>query len=403
MMYVKIPNIADNINIDNFDINLSNEKPKIQISKSTYYFLNLVKKQLEELNDEWNEYKIITNPLQFIYSKILYKKYSVSKLHPISKSFYKLIEIQRTFDLFHDFFNQPIKSFHLAEGPGGFIESMCYMRKNNNDEYYGITLMEHKKNMPRWNLQKIMTTNPNIIIEEGIDKTGNLINPENFLDIIFRHRNKMNFITADGGFDFSTDYENQEINMLPLILSEIIYAINLQKYGGHFVLKIFDIFYTTTVELIYLLNLFYEEVFIYKPDVSSIGNSEKYIICKNFKYMITDSKITNKCFEILMKLYSYSINKTNSFIKSIYNFQLNNTFIENIEQFNMMIGQRQMENIQKTIDLIKTKDKMKIEKYKKNNIEKCIRWCMIHNIPITSYLTYKNSYTGSSYEIDSNT
>ena len=36
--------------------------------------------------------------------------------------------------------------------------------------------------------------------------------------------------------------------------------------------------------------------------------------------------------------------------KSIYNFQVNNTFIENIEQFNMMIGQRQMENIQKTID-----------------------------------------------------
>lgn len=404
MSYIKIPNIADNIKLDNFNINLCSKKPKVKISYSLYYFLNLVKGQLEELNDEWNEYKLLTNPLQFIYSKILYKKYCISKLKPISKSFYKLIEIQHTFDLFHDFFNQPIQSFHLAEGPGGFIEAMCYLRNNKEDNYYGITLMEHKKNMPRWNIQKLLLNNKNIKILEGLDKTGNLFHTDNFLDIVYRYRNKMNLITADGGFDFSTDYENQEINMIPLILTEILYAINIQKTGGHFILKIFDIFHSPTIQMIYFLKLFYEEVYIYKPDVSSIGNSEKYIVCKSFKFLTTDSKITNKCFEILVQLNKFfELNNSQSndgknndvendriskkFIKNIYMFEPNNLFLDTINQFNMIIGQRQMENIQKTIDLIKTKDKMKIDKYKKNNIEKCLKWCSRHNIPINLIFT----------------
>ena len=46
----------------------------------------------------------------------------------------------------------------------------------------------------------------------------------------------MNYITADGGFDFSVDFNKQEDMSLKLIFSQIIYALFLQKPGGTFVI-----------------------------------------------------------------------------------------------------------------------------------------------------------------------
>ena len=92
----------------------------------------------------------------------------------------------------------------------------------------------------------------------------------------------MDFITADGGFDFSTDFNAQEESSLNLVFCEIIYAIVLQKKGGSFVLKVFDCFSNVMVELLYLLCYLYDEVSIMKPCTSRSANSEKYIVCKRF-------------------------------------------------------------------------------------------------------------------------
>ena len=58
----------------------------------------------------------------------------------------------------------------------------------------------------------------------------------------------------------------------------------MQKKNGHFVLKLFDIFEDCTIDILYLLNTFYEKVIVMKPYTSRYANSEKYIICKHFKY-----------------------------------------------------------------------------------------------------------------------
>ena len=57
-----------------------------------------------------------------------------------------------------------------------------------------------------------------------------------------KYGNNIDYITADGGFDFSVDFNKQEDLSLKLIFAQIIYAIIMQKKGGHFVIKIFDIF-----------------------------------------------------------------------------------------------------------------------------------------------------------------
>ena len=46
--------------------------------------------------------------------------------------FFKLIEIYKHFNILSSY--NSLKSFHLAEGPGGFIEATAYLRKNKFDK-----------------------------------------------------------------------------------------------------------------------------------------------------------------------------------------------------------------------------------------------------------------------------
>jgi hypothetical protein len=75
-----------------------------------------------------------------------------------------------------------IRSFHLAEGPGGFIEAISKYRGNPNDVYVGMTLLDdmNDPNIPGWKkTQYFLQNHPNVKIELGADNTGNILNIEN--------------------------------------------------------------------------------------------------------------------------------------------------------------------------------------------------------------------------------
>ncbi len=130
------------------------EDIEIYVSKTLHLYLNNMKKQIDENNDSWDFIKKYTNPYEFIHTLIPNLKYSVSKIKPLSRSFYKMIEITNIFHLLNDFQNKNIDTFHLAEGPGGFIEATAYLRKNINDNYYGMTLINEDPNVPGWKKNK---------------------------------------------------------------------------------------------------------------------------------------------------------------------------------------------------------------------------------------------------------
>ena len=167
----------------------------------------------------------------------------------------------------------------------------------------------------------------------------------------------MDFITGDGGFDFSQDFNSQENQACRLILTEIIYAILMQKQNGSFVLKIYDIFLKSTVEFIYLLNSLYKKVYIIKPNTSRFANSEKYIMCKGFRFSNIDF-IKNKLISIIKVLYNIDFKKYS--IKSILNVPLQHIYINQIQEINAILGNQQIETITNTIKLIENKKSDKI-------------------------------------------
>ena len=57
----------------------------------------------------------------------------------------------------------------------------------------------------------------------------------------------------------------------------------MQKVGGDFIVKIFDIFTKSTCDILYILSSLYKQVYITKPYTSRLANSEKYIVCRGFK------------------------------------------------------------------------------------------------------------------------
>ena len=117
----------------------------ISYSPSLSNYLYNIKEKITAIEKQWDTFKKYTNPYEYIHTVVPLKKKSVSKHKPISRSFFKMVEIIHTFRLF---FREPIRTFHLAEGPGGFIEAMVHMRKCHEDKYVGMTLLDEKKTTP---------------------------------------------------------------------------------------------------------------------------------------------------------------------------------------------------------------------------------------------------------------
>jgi hypothetical protein len=257
-----------------------------------------------------------------------------------------------------------------------------------NDRYYGMTLVNDDPICPGWKKTRaFLDHNPNVMIETGEDKTGNLISLDNFRYCATKYKNKMDIITADGGFDFSVDFNNQESIATQLILSEVFYALALQKQGGTFILKIFDIFHKPTIDILYILSYYYTNVTIMKPYTSRVANSEKYVICQGFKIEDSAQLIQQFCDIFSVIIQRPSENEDNdetsgALLSSILPFDHDLYFLNKIEELNAMISYQQIENITSTLAIITNhKNTEKIEQYKKANVMKCIAWCEHYGIP----------------------
>jgi 23S rRNA U2552 (ribose-2'-O)-methylase RlmE/FtsJ len=444
------------INTEMSSLDDSTTDNHVYISSSIYSHLCDIKEQIEKYQDAWDNIKKFTNPYEYIHTNIAGNKTNISKLRPLSRSFYKMIEIIKNNNILSKYrdtivtrpeYKMGINTFHLAEGPGGFIEAISYLRgldyqrvansyvatavvskthgngnggtsiqilKRNtelheeymkelehiklsrrifesnghhtygNDRYYGMTLVNDDPICPGWKkTRSFIDCHPNVIIETGADKTGNLISLDNFQHCATKYRNKMDIITADGGFDFSVDFNNQENMATKLILCEVFYALAMQKQGGSFILKIFDVFHKPTIDILYILCYYYHNVSIMKPHTSRIANSEKYVVCQGFK--VNDS---SKVIEQFTKLFP-SLTKLGS---SILPQEHDLYFLNKIEEMNAMVSFQQIENITSTLSIITNhRNAEKLEQYKKTNVNKCIAWCEHYEIPYHIHQTTSQS------------
>ena len=373
-------------NYINIQSNDNTPMPIISNTLSSYLFK--IKEKISENEKQWDINKKYTNPYEYIHSNIPMKKKSVCKYNPLSRSFFKMIEMMKTFNIN---FDHAINTFHLAEGPGGFIEAINYIRKNPDDKYVGMTLIDlNDSNIPSWKKsEKYLKENPNIELEYGITQDGNILSLANFEYCINKYGSTMEIITGDGGFDFSFDFNKQELSIARLLFAQIAFAICMQKKGGVFILKIFDSFYAHTIDIIHILSSFYEKVYIIKPQTSRYANSEKYIVCNNF---IMENNIEfypffKTAFEKMDRM------KESENIDRFLKIPICFHFIKKIEEYNLIFGEKQIQNIYFTLNLINNKNKTeKIDSLIKVNIQKSIKWCIKNEVPYNMFTNGSNIF-----------
>lgn len=320
---------------------------------------NDVKNKIDSIDyNTWNKVRRFSNNYEF---PLTHK--NRHNLKPISRAFFKLWEI------LHDFsFELGDTSLHIAEAPGGFIQSFDFFcSKNNIDitKIYTTSLLNRtNKNIPTYSN---ILNNEKIHINYGADGTGDIYNTLNITFLKNHIDSKIKFITADGGFNEDGNFNIKEQLHYKLFLSEIIIALQNQTYGGSFVIKFFDLYTYMSVDLLYILSEFYDSIHITKPLTSRPTNSEKYIICKGFKKLTTHSKL------LIIKLLD-TLQFVNENTYRILNIDIPLDFIDFIKKSNQHFMQFQIVSIEKNLSLIQQNTK----KINRNNERK--QWLLKYDL-----------------------
>lgn len=319
------------------------------------------KKLIDKNPDLWEKYKKQSNIYEYIYISNN-NQLNICKINPISRSYFKLYELIYDLKLLDDINNINIAC--IAEGPGGFIQSLLHNCGNKNiniNKLYAISLLSNNKKIPSWN--KLITNNKNISILSGIKKNGDICDVDNIKSFI-NHigDNLCDIVTCDGGIDYSENFNKQELISYDFIFYEILLSLHILKNNGTYIIKLFDILNLNTVKILYILNLSFEEVYITKPYTSRFTNSEKYIVCKKYKKN-----------DILLKHL-----RQNCYTKNIL-LKIPNDFIEIINKYNNFYVNEQINNIETIINLINNKSSI-LNKPTELQTNTAIDWCKKYNI-----------------------
>ena len=379
----KIPLREDIEEIINASFTMTPSRP---LNRTLSTYLNDIKTQIDSKQDEWDRCKKLTNPYEYIHTAVPNTKQSVCRLKPLSRSFFKMIEIYNLVYL-NEVLPKPCKIFYLAEGPGGFIEAMHLLRGDTKDSHHAISLIDNNdQSVPGWRKSQIFFEKcKGLEIEYGVDGTGNILNPGTLVDLYNRHYNTVDLVTGDGGFNFSSDFNHQESASIQLIIAQIAYSIAIQKQGGTAVIKFFDTFTAASLDLIYFLTNAYTEFTWVKPCTSRYANSERYAVCQGFRLQNVKS-IVSKFQDILVQL-SKGVP-----IERILTCDIPYIVLSKVEEYNAMFGQQQIESIANTLNLIDNIKHEKLDAIKKSNIGKCINWCQKHKLPYNKTITATNTF-----------
>lgn len=295
----------------NFSDNKESNEPKADLGYDSR--INSLRNCIDTINPEvWKKVRWFINNYDFIVEEPI-----------INRAFYKYWEIIQTFKLLKCDFQ---KILCLAEAPGGFIQGTNYYYSKNqvvdnkieDDGFIQVSTKKKKIKLPQIYTISLNKTHPlyknynlpsynekviksNIKIIYGKDSKGDITNVENIK--VFKESlkgDKVDFITADGGFDEGNDFNNKEQLHYTLFFTEIVYSLVFLKESGNFIIKFFDTFTETSLDLLWLLANCFKELYIYKPYTSRPTNSEKYVICKGFFGI--SSSLESELISILTKI-----------------------------------------------------------------------------------------------------
>ena len=253
--------------------------------------LSAAKAKISPLEESrrWELVKKMVNPYEMVYTHDdPHFHPSISMIKPLSRSYFKMIEMLHVLQFFETLPKQQpkIRTAHVAEGPGGFIQAVAELASRHSrilEKATAMTLKPTDQRVPGWRrAASFLHYHKEVKLHYGADGTGDVYQPGNQTSFVEVVSPGVQLFTADGGFDFSVDYTIQEQRVFHLLTCSATVGLRSLAKGGSFVLKVFDMFSESTRILLLLISRCFKQWIFYKPALSRPCNSERYFLGRGF-------------------------------------------------------------------------------------------------------------------------
>ena len=320
----------------------------------------------------WDDAKKITNPYEYIFLSLQRRMpWSIAAIQPLSRSYFKMIELWDLLDLSAN------STAHSAEGPGGFLEAI-QIRSVTKIPMVAMTLRSTERTVPGWRKSQAFLHNyPMVHITYGGDNTGNLYNllNQDVFTAAAEQQGKAQLYTADGGFDFSADFNGQENTVQRLLIAEALAGLTTLQIGGTMILKMFDTKSRATLDFLWVLSSCFKCTAFVKPYTSRPANSERYWIGKDY------GGAPNWIIQLFRTLTATDApSGWTQLFKEIPVFPP--AWITGVQAFQEQVELHQFNKIQLTLNLIRTPSRDIIQNLLIQNIRNSRAWCIQHRIPL---------------------
>lgn len=349
-----------------------------------------LKAEIEAVHPDgiWDDAKKITNPYEYVFLSLQKRMHrSIAAIQPLSRSYFKMIELWDTLGL-----TDINSTSHTAEGPGGFLEAIQHRVPGIRS--IAMTLRSTERTIPGWRKsQAFLRDHPTVAVTYGADNTGNLYSLTNQSAFATAARTHLihpaDLYTADGGFDFSHDYNGQENTVQRLLAAEALAGLYTLRPGGTMILKVFDTKNQATLELLWALSLCFERTAFIKPHTSRPANSERYWIGQSRRL-----EVPHWVLQLLRTLVStetapHGWNRLFSPTATPAT-QLPVAWVAGVTAFQEQMELQQTVNIQLTLSILRRPERSLILDLLRINIQASRRWCVAHRISesrLSAYLT----------------
>lgn len=306
----------------------------------------------------------------------------------VTTAWLKCYEILEYYDMFNikEFNKNSINYFGICEQPGAFIFGINHYVKTKCSEkvpdvkfnFIVQSLKPTTKDKKIFPAHKELFNNYRDNYDYGHDKSGDITNLDNIKYYRKKYYDKhFDIISADCGLDCSSDFSTQEDNLVIVILGQLLNALGLADKGTNYFFKLFSIYEKLTCELIYLVSLFFENVYLCRVLKTKITSGEIYCVCKNFKFNKDEMD------SILEKLYDkfeqckIMDDKKFTLIKITEDYLQNIMNINNIFYYSRMLSINFMYFRYNNIDYVK--NNKEIKKYINELVEHYVKYFCAQN------------------------
>lgn len=313
MSIVHFPKLSNNA-WKYIDCIIDKEPVKNFLSFSLFHYLTELNIKKREISDLWDEVSENSNEYAYVPKISVYK--------PLSDLYFNILEITHCIRFnFKDYKEVGFVMFSFSPNMREAFEPIHNLRQNQNDKYYGFS-------------QLFNNDSPHI---------HTLVN-STYLSTD-QYKNCADLIYCEGG----DKNVSEQLRFEDLFL-EITQAVCVQAHKGTIIVKLHDCFIRPTAELIFILSSMYEKTYIIKPNVSNIYSSERFLVCNSF--LFSNYKDYYHFFEKIANI----IKLHDSFINSLLpKIQLPMFFKNKMDECNTIIGQQQLENMYRVLEIIENK------------------------------------------------